>query len=43
MIYITKKEMETVLEMYMVVRVEGQETTSMVNLVERIKKERWER
>ena len=43
MIYITKKEMETVLEMYTVVRVEGQETTSMVNLVERIKNERWKR
>ena len=43
MIYITKKEMETILVMYMVVRAEGQETTSMANLVERIKNERWKR
>ena len=37
---ISKAEMETILVMYMVVRAEGQETNTMVNLVERIKKEK---
>ena len=32
--------METILVMYMLVRAEGQESNSMVNLVERIKKEK---
>lgn len=37
---ISKVEMETILVMYMLVRAEGQETNTMINLVERIKKEK---
>jgi len=37
---ITKEEMETILVMYGIVCCEGQESGTMVNLVERIKKEK---
>ena len=37
---ISKEEMETILVMYEVVCAEGQESDTMVNLVERIKKEK---
>ena len=37
---ISEEEMETILVMYMLVRAEGQWTGTMVNLVERIKKEK---
>lgn len=40
---LNEKEMEAILEMYILVRSEGQETKAMVDLVERIKKEKEKR
>ena len=37
---ISEEEMETILVMYRVVEAEGQESDNMINLVERIKKEK---